>query len=324
MWLMKKIHDIYMGYRQKQILDIDASLELTDIHALCYPRNNLPAADRIATNGAYGHAYHLKKFAGLDTEAFLNCTIEHGVNITGNYVCFHEVEFPISTMFVMSKARKYVVEDVTYVQAKPIGPYIAYADDYCTAEELKRIKSSNGKTLLIFPSHGWSEVEQSYDIKKFLNEIKKVAHNFDTVLVCLYYYDIWKKAYKAYKAQGYIVVSAGFESDIYFLSRQKMIIQLSDAVMGNAHTTGLGYSLFFDKPVYLYKQPIQLRTKLNNISQFTSFNQRIIDEWFDVCSDSQFQHLDEQKKWANYYFGFDEIKTKAEMSALLKPLIREK
>ena len=103
-----------------------------------------------------------------------------------------------------------------------------------------------------------------------------------------------------------------------------MVLQLSDAVIGNSFTTGLAYALFFDKPVYIYQQSVEWRNN-NSGNNFTQLKHRydIQKQFYELCADRNFTNLEAQKSWGNYYFGFDEVKSKDEMKQLLNTLIRK-
>ena len=63
-----------------------------------------------------------------------------------------------------------------------IGPYIKYANQLLTDDEIKNIKKKNGKTLLVFPTHSVDRVETEFNYNGFINEIKtfKERYNFKT------------------------------------------------------------------------------------------------------------------------------------------------
>ena len=102
-----------------------------------------------------------------------------------------------------------------------------------------------------------------------------------------------------------------------------MILELSDAVISNSFTTGLAYALYCDKPIYYYEQVINFDNKSGNNFTQLSHRKDILEDFIRLSSDRNFGNLAKQKEWGNYYFGFDEVKTKSQMRNLLDGLIRK-
>lgn len=322
MFIVKKIKNKYNSYKKSWMEKHAYEREITDISGLNYPFCNIPTIDRIGGGGeSYGHAYNIKKYSGLPESVSLNCAIEHGLNITSRMICEIHASYPVKYILTFSRYRKEVIEEITNMEAIPIGPYIAYADDYRNDEYINNMKNEFGKILLVFPTHGTVGVDTHYDINEFADEIDRVSHNFDTVFVSLSAYDINSGMARFYQKRGYIIVSSGVTSDKYFLSRQRMIFRLSDAVCGHSFTTGLSYALYFNKPIYLFRQSIKYNAKRNNVIQLDSFDS-IVDELFDVCNDPNFNNLKEQQEWSDYYFGLNDVKRPDEMQSILSKMVR--
>lgn len=322
MWVKNQIDKIVKENKKKWLLENASKIKITDLKKLKIEFNNSPEADWVAGNCCYGHVYQLKQYAGIDSNKLINAIIRHGMNIANIQPAEVECSHLVDTVITYSEYDKERTERVTSFKAIPIGPYIAYVQEYCTQEELMVERRKNGRTLLVFPSHGIAGLDIRYDVEIFCEEIDKVAKDFDTVMVCLYYHDVQLRMDKLYKKRGYKVVCAGSGLDKYFLSRLRMIFQLSDAVIGNAYTTGLAYALYFDKPVYVFRQEVGFdNTSGNNGTQL----ERITDverEFYEITSDKNFGNLEKQKEWGKYYFGLDEVKSKEELAALLNGLVR--
>lgn len=323
MWITEQIKGMAKKKKEKWLLENASKLEITDLMNLCYWINNIPKVDFVASNAFYGHAYHLKKYADINQDLPLNCVITHGMDIIARYACEIEVSHPVSTILTYSQHRKEILEDVSCMKAISIGPSIAYARDYCTNEEFERKKQEFGKTLLVFPIHGVEGANVQYNVDDFCMEIDDVGKKFDTIMVCLHHNDIKAGLDKFYSRKGYMVVCAGVVTDKYFLSRQRMILQLSDAVIGNDFTTGLAYALYFDKPVYIFRQPVKFENKSsNNFTQLHTDNS-LLEEFCALSNDKTFNNLKAQKKWGSYYLGLDDVKSQIEMKELLKSFVRE-
>lgn len=300
------------------------NVRLDDLEKLCKEINNLPKCDNVAMNCRYGHAYHLKNYTGIEVSTFLNCTIEHGLNIIHDSVCAVEVSQHCKKILTISPYRKDIIERNTDIEAIAIGPYIAYAEDYYSEEKTKKMKEVYGRTLLVFPTHSAENLGVKYDNNLFLRKIDLISKDFDTVLVCLYYRDIVVQTVNLYRERGYIVVSAGGCYDKYFLPRQRTIFRLSDAVMGNDFSTGLAYAMYFDKPVFLFRQSVEMDGYgIVNTAALERKHEHM-DKLYELCSDPKFGRLNEQKEWAKYMLGIDCVKTREEMKDILFPLIRKK
>jgi hypothetical protein len=129
-----------------------------------------------------------------------------------------------------------------------VGPYILYSSPYYSEEEVESIKQANGKTLLVFPAHSTNLSEVTRDQRLYINAINEIAHDFDTVIINAYWWNINDKIIDAFQAEGYKIVSAGFRDDPNFLSRLRTIIEMSDLVVGDSVGTHLGYSLALGVP----------------------------------------------------------------------------
>lgn len=322
MWITTKIDALIKKYRKEWLLKYACKIKITDLKKLKIEFNNSPQSDWVVGNCSYGHAYQLKQYAGIDSSKLINAVIRHGTNIANIQLAEVESSHLVDTVITYSEYDKERTERATSFKAIPIGPFIAYAQEYCTQEELLAERRKNGRTLLVFPEHGIEGLDIRYDMEAFCEEIDQVAKDFDTVMVCLYFHDVQLRMDKLYKKRGYKVVCAGSGLDKYFLSRLRMIFQLSDAVIGNAYTTGLAYALYFDKPVYVFRQEVGYdNTSGNNGTQL----ERITDveqEFYEITSDKSFGNLEKQKEWGKYYFGLDEVKSKEELAALLNELVR--
>ncbi|RGZ30770.1 hypothetical protein DW991_22365, partial [Bacteroides thetaiotaomicron] len=187
-----------------------------------------------------------------------------------------------------------------------IGPYIAYARPLLDSNELKSLKKTLGKTLLVFPSHSIDKMTTQFDntdftLKKtlgktllvfpshsidkmttqfdntdFTKEILRIKKNndFKTVIISMYWKDICEKAElcRAYEDLGFKIVCSGHKNDINFLSRQKSIIELSDITMSNEVGTHIGYCIFLEKPHYLYSQEISYKESLAEVIKAENIN----------------------------------------------------
>ena len=125
------------------------------------------------SNTTYGIAHHLKRYAEIDTNIPLNCTLEHGLCFMGT-VCQSEVSHHNSRILTISPYREKIIKELTELIPVVIGPYIAYVENYRPKEYIDEVKKKNGRTLLVMPSHSIQGMNVEYDIKQFIQKIEKV------------------------------------------------------------------------------------------------------------------------------------------------------
>lgn len=294
-----------------------ANLELTDIHNLAKPINIFsPSFEIHKPNEWYGHAKIFKKFAGLPDDYAFKFTIEHGMHLTDSVLDL-ERDSDLPSVVTYSNFRKKAVDRINK-KAFCVGPFIHYADYYLTKSELAKERKRLGKTLLVFPSHSSVDFSLDYDVQAFNKKIKKIAKNFDTVRICLYWKDILRGIWKHYKE--FECISAGHIMDPMFLPRLKSIIELSDLGVSSVAGNHVGYSIFMNKPHLIIPQK-------HTISGRKSEKKLIEDWWWKEKSYLEVvgaflkqtdKVTSEQKKIMNYYWGFSLIKSKKEFMNIIK------
>lgn len=186
-----------------------------------------------------------------------------------------------------------------------VGPYILGAKHFYTPTQLAALKKTYGKILLIYPQHSIESRVVYYELDDIIREIHARKGNFDSVFICLYWKDILihPEYVQKYQSEGFIVVSNGHRSDPQFLSRQKDLIQLSDMMMTNGLGTHIGYSICMNKPVYFYKQVLQLEHPATNTNNTANELQLIESEFHIAFSEFSFNISEEQKNLVSQYWG---------------------
>lgn len=267
----------------------------------------------------------LKDYAGLSKDFTIHAFFEHSILFT-DYCggAFRAHEYLPSV--VASNYRVSVLEkQENYNGAYAIGPYIHYAEPLLSKEQIKEEKERLGRNLLVFPSHSVDEASAKFDFNEFCSKIDKIAKDFDSVRMCLYYRDIQLKNHIPYLKKGFEVVTAGHLHDTNFLSRQKSIILTSDVTMANDIGTHLGYSIYLNKPHFLLKQNIRYDFKSNDLPEARTIskafeiknkheNVKKIEELFSSYGDKISK---EQYDLISYLWGFKEVKTNNELKKLL-------
>lgn len=284
-------------------------------------------ADSTPNSSYYGIAYNIKKYAGIDKIIGFNA--EHGLYF-GDYVEPESMGKSIRLNVTMSQKRKNIINKESIAPSVSIGPYIYYAPEYYTDDELRTIKKKLGKTLLVFPPHSTRTVNAAYDHDLFFDYLKKERDKYDTVMVCLFYKDIQRGEYKHYEKKGYLVVTAGHMFDCNFLSRQKAMIELADETVSTSAGTHIGYCIFLGKNHTI----IDLSANNENGNKHKSIDKdcgnqilkNIVRPAFEVDEDLMLntflntKYSDEKKKEeiASEFWGFSSLMSKDELKARLE------
>src|SRR3989339_147865 len=132
--------------------------------------------------------------------------IEHGVYFGKEVMDYEAAKNPTNNIITFSQYRYEVLSEKTKQNIICLGPYIHYVKPFLN-EDFHNEKKALGKNLLVFPSHSVDLVTAEYDIEIFLNEIKKIAPNFNTVSVCIYWKDYLMKKHLPYQNAGFKIVS---------------------------------------------------------------------------------------------------------------------
>ncbi|MEG6548824.1 hypothetical protein V6C53_01125 [Desulfocurvibacter africanus] len=216
----------------------------------------LVTAEIQCSNDFYGHAYTLKKHCLVENNYQIKAVIEHGARISQD-MWDHEVQAPLPGYLVMGVERARQVSSITDKLVTTIGPYIHYAPSSLESEAFKNEKKRLGKTLLVFPAHSTHWINVEFDIKFFLDIIKRYAKDYNSVVVCLYWKDILLNYDEIYRAEGFDCFTAGHMYDNEFLSRLRFIIELSDTTISNSFGTHVGYCVYLNKSHCLVEQEKQ-------------------------------------------------------------------
>lgn len=304
------------------MIDTKKELDIFDLR-----KKTLLSENCKSRNGMYGVEYSILNYIGEDyNKACITCPFEHGLTISNKFLSAYEHTNNSNYIITNGLYNKNKITKISDKNVIMIGPYITYAKSIFSEERLLEIKHKNGRTLLIFPTHGITGFEPRFDMSKFLDEIKKASSNFETIVVCMYYHDVICNYHKQYKKEGYKVVSAGNGRNKFFLNKLKSIIQLSDAVIANNYTTGLQYAICLNKPVYIVKN-LDFKWKnssFNNVDKFDAdlYDSYSLETFLQICDDPTFNNLQKQREWGNYMFGLDQVKNREELCSLLTPVIR--
>lgn len=300
-------------YLYNKEISLRSKMNLTDIYQLSkHIQVFSPFTMEInPANDWYGHASIFKKYLGLPQSYQFKFIIEHGTFPT-EQVSEVELEPKLPVFLTYSNYRVDILKKYRD-HAFSIGPFIHYAPTFYSKDKITSEKKRLGKNLLIFPAHSLSYVINDYDQKWFIKKINKLAKDFDSVRVCLFWADILLGLHKYYSDLGFECVTAGHILDPNFLPRLKTIIEISDLTISNDVGTHVGYSVYLDKPhIIFHKVPEVKGTKKWTNIQSDYWSSTPYLKLLKEFSKVSYNITPTQHKVANqYYGGKNNIKTKA-------------
>ncbi len=275
--------------------------------------HKMPDINPFQYNLGYGNNMAVNALTGHKMNCFRDY-LEHGLWYSDTISVLDRIikTKKVNNIYTYSNFRKEIIEKALSNlglsnKVIAVGPYIIGAKNFYPREQLEIIKQKLGKTLLVFPMHSYPGVDNQYDQDAFINEIDKIRNNFDTILVCLAYKDVQRKAYKLFNKKGYLLVSNGCPGDPMFLSRQKDLIELSDITMSNGMGTHIGYSIALGKPHYFFYQRIDSKVAKPTAAELRELQVRedmaqkvklLFGQFSDVISEEQVHFI--KQLWGEF------------------------
>ena len=249
-------------------------------------------------------------------EYFKSPAIEHGL-IFHNEV-YRDVRYTARmSCATFSNFRKEIIQSKFKIPVFCVGPYINYSSFFYDQNYINLKKKNFGKTLLVFPTHSTDSAEIDVNQNLFCSNLKKIATNFDTVLINTFWWNINDPLTYKLKSEGYKIISCGFRDDVSFLPRLKSYFKISDLVMGDSIGTHVGYALSCNIPFCYVPSGTKVELKLvDEIKDldFVKKQQNKIASAF-LWSDSI---TEKQKELCNYYWGNNLIKSKEEIKEIVE------
>ena len=314
----------------KEIFDFEKTkdLEVTDIFTLIENMEYLKKDEFLPD--IYSIRYILNQYADMPNDYPIRGSIEHAPQLSKLLAGGFSIHNSLPSI-VCSKFRVELIESVEGNHgAYAIGPHIAYAKHAYTEKKIAEEKKRLGKNLLVFPAHSIQGLDANYDFKDFINEIKLIGEDFDSIRICLFWKDILEGKYKNYLDDEFELVTAGNFYDPLFLSRLKTIIETSTSTMSNSLGTHLGYCVFMNKPHYIYSSKVILEKSKTDGEKISNhqykFSQKFkesLDNDEDIANLIQefsiYQKNISKKQYEliNYYWGIDQVKSKQEIRDLI-------
>ncbi len=272
-------------------------------------------------NDFYGIATNIKKYINVSNRYQIKAAIEHGVYYS-DYYWEADINSSFPVIFCPGEHRFNVLTWVTNKKIIKIGPTIAYANHFLGENELKIEQSRLGNNLLVFPIHSTHWIDVNYNIDKFCKYINLIAREFNNVRVCLYWKDILRGHDKVYNSYGYECVTAGHIYDPFFLPRLRSIIETSTVTMSNGLGTHLGFCIYYKKPHFLIEENVKFNSDKDydedcNFRLNKYNNDKDIRNFYNLFGCLQDTITQEQLDLANLYWGFSEVKSKADFKKII-------
>lgn len=323
-WLYCRLSQLRaLGYKTE--VENRARCDIFDYEAIAKP---LPKCyyEILTDNNCFGIGWSIRQYIG-SRKSHINALVEHGY-FFGKYV--QEVEkltFAKSILTFGLVRKKHIEASVTGKNVYPIGPYIHYAPDYYSEERFKEVKNKLGRVLLVFFSHSGTGESVSFDLDNLIDNINSIRREFQTVVISLFWSDINPEIVKRLKKEGYVIFSSGHRYDYYFLSRQKTMIKLADVTMSNSTGTHLAYCSYLNKPHWIIRQEIrskalnktgEVNIAIDQMMKRDDENKKEQEELYQAFSNYSDYLTEEQKAVCDKYFGISCIRSKEELSTIVK------
>jgi len=288
---------------------------ITDIKSLAQERP-LITSEILRTNDLYGHAYILKRYAGLKDSYQIKGVLEHAAMLF-DHVWPNDLAAPFPAHFVFSSHRFPFLRQLTNKALFAIGPSIHYAQPIFSDQEIKEIKRAMGKTLLVFLPHSAKSLLVQYDKKEILSYLKSIEKDFDNILVCVGWRDVLLDCEKPFISEGYTCVTAGHINDRNFLPRLKTLILISTHTMSFGFGTHVGFCVHLNRPHWI----VHLKTTLEgpegiqktSTYKGTPLGYGYSEHFLKFFKEPLDDITKEQQKAVDFLWGISDIKTSEEL-----------
>lgn len=269
-------------------------------------------------NDWYSHAKHFKNYMHLPQSYQFKFIIEHGSYLTPE-ISPVETNPKFSIIITTNKYRAKLLKEYKEFPFS-IGPFIHYVPHFYPREKIEAEKKRLGKNILLFPGHSVTRHIQKFNNRWFIQNVKRIAKDFDTIRICLYWVDIQMGLHKYYKDLGFECVTAGHILDPMFLPRIKSLIEIADLTISNDISTHIGLSIYLNKPHILFHRYPKLIVDRKWEKKITTrqWKSKPFQDILDTFSKINYKITAQQRKVASkYYGGKDDIKTKEEFKKIV-------
>lgn len=309
------IYDCYKSSEEKEIQQlvyemgqVDTIMDITPL--LILKKRIVKKKQVFWSHNANKTSYRLygigNSLFGKQENIYMTPSIEHGL-IFYNKNWSDTLSTARASCVTFGPFRKRILRRYYGTPIFEVGPYIQYAEDYYLEKQMKEWKKKLGKTLLVFPMHSTDASFLKYNMQKYIKEIEKRAKKFDSVIVCVFWWNIDDPIVSMFQSLGYYISSAGYREDEKFLSRQKAMIDVSDHIISDSIGTHIGYCYSLGKTAEL----ISAETKTDGIND--SFQAKQVSIIKDAMLEGD---GDKIAKLMKFYWGNGIKLSKVELSKI--------
>ena len=275
-------------------------------------------ANYICSNEFYGLEYILSRYSGYNKG--IKCATEHGVAYEDVSNRFETVDNNSGVLLTSSILRAKRLSGITKKIVIPVSVWTAYAKNIYSEYDIRAIKDTLGKVLVVFPQHSLASCKYVVDTERFIHYIKKIRdeYEYSTVLVCVYYWDIEHGLHICYEREGFTVVTAGRQENYDFLDNLVTILSFADAVISQGYSSAVLYAAYLGLPINIVYEDINTfgaeeSERVNSMG--LGKGEMGLVEAFSCYSE---RYSDEQRKLINEVIDPNSFKTPEEMRLLLE------
>ncbi len=276
-----------------------------------------------ADSRMYGHLESLYRYAGVSKPInyYAFSMVEHGTFVPTNGIDKNLINLHSNILLMGTYKSKNIHRVNPYKPVFVVGPYIHYAEPIYQYSKIEEFKKSFGKTLLVFPNHTYEGCGSEQNDAAFVDYVmNKIAKDYDTVLVSVYWNDVGENVFNMFEQAGAKLVSSGFRGDANFIRRLKTLFSLADDVCSNSFGTHVGYSIYEGKRFKYFDSNVCLVNRGNDVDNTELKEGDELRKWVKVCFENNETGFLSEEHFSSYesmWGGSKAIKSEKDMKDII-------
>ena len=276
-----------------------------------------------ADSRMYGHLEALYRYAKVNKPVnyYAFSMVEHGTFVPTNGIDKKLLDLHSNILLMGSYKSANIHRVNPYKPVFVVGPYIHYAEPVYQKSRIEELKNTFGKTLLVFPNHTYEGCGSEQNDAAFVEYVmKRIAKDYDTVLVSVYWNDVEKNVFHMFEQAGAKLVSSGFRGDVNFIRRLKTLFILADGVCSNSFGTHVGYSIFEGKRFKYFESNVCLINQGIDVDNSELREGDDLRNWVRLCfenNESGFLPQEQYSRYESMWGGKNAIKSEENMKDIL-------
>jgi len=269
-------------------------------------------------NTIYGINLILKDYANFPRFLPLPCHMEHGwTPLSDALPSDLEIDKPLMLVFSKRRQKSWKMQSKTpvYIMGSPLIHY---------RRMHKITKKPDARGTIVFPGHSTADIESSYNIEKYCQELKSLPKKFHPLTICLFWPDCVSKNINIYRKAGFKVVTAGprFKKGLQFAKNFYKILSTNQYATSNEIGSFTFYALDMGIPFFLTGE-IPLNINTQGLNKDMGETARIDQQYFGRKAIKMFSTgpitkiLPHQRKFADDEMGLDDCLAPKQMNELL-------